>query len=285
VPVNDCPTRLLQRSEKSARPLKSDVGCEKKGKIMGDNDQKSIDLLGIKPLADSLKIGTQALVDGASAFLGRICLPAAEEFGLALKDRVHHYREINKVIMLQKAEQKLNKFSTEEGKSAHPRLVGEILNHGSWVENEAVQDMWAGLLASACTDDGQDDSNLIFINILSQLTRVQAAILNYSCENADKILSKAGWITSKTPLIVNLEKLQEITGCNDFHRLDRELDHLRSLELIGPGMFGGGFSPDSTDADLTPTGLALQMYVRCQGFIGPPNDYFGIEITSEEKKG
>jgi len=83
----------------------------------------------------------------------------------------------------------------------------------------------------------------------------------------------------------NLQKLQEITGCTDLHRLDRELDHLRSLELIGSDIFGGGFSTDSTDANLTPTGLALQMYVRCQGFIGPPNDYFGIEITNEKKNG
>jgi len=277
-------TRLMQPTQKAAR-LISDVGCTSKEFIMVGNDHKSIDLLGIKPFADSLKIGTQALVDGAAAFLGRICLPVAEEFGLSLKDRVHQYRETNKVIMLQKAENKLNKFSTEEGKSAHPRLVGEILNHGSWVENEAVQDMWAGLLASACTEDGQDDSNLIFINILSQLTRVQAAVLNYGGENSKKILSKAGWITCEMPLIVNLEKLQDVTDSTDFHRLDRELDHLRSLELIGSNMSGGGFSPSSTDADLTPTGLALQMYVRCQGFIGPPNDYFGIENPNDKEKG
>jgi hypothetical protein len=41
----------------------------------------------------------------------------------------------------------------------------------------------------------------------------------------------------------------------------------------------GGFSQDSTDADITPSGLALQMYVRSQGYIGTPNDYFGIEVT------
>jgi len=256
----------------------------KKERIMDNEDRKSVDFLGIKPLADSLKIGTQAIVDGASAFLSRICLPAAEEFGFALKDRVHNWRESNKVIMLYKTEQKLNKFSTVEGKHAHPRLVAQILNHGSWVEKESVQDMWAGLLASACTDDGQDDSNLIFINILSKITSLQATILNYCCENAEKKLSKAGWIISETPLIIGLEKLHEITGCKDFHRLDRELDHLRSLELIGAGMSGGGFDPDSTDADLTPTGLALQMYVRCQGYIGPPNEYFGIEKAEENNQ-
>jgi Abortive infection alpha len=244
------------------------------------DNKKSLDALGIKPLADAIKTGTQAIVDGASAFLSRICLPAAEEFGFALKDKVHHWRETNKVTMLFKAEQKLKKFSTLEGKHAHPRLVADILNHGSWTEKDSIQNMWAGLLASACTDDGQDESNLIFIKILSQLTALEATILNYSCENSEKEVSKAGWITCREILVIDLEKLQEITGCMDFHRLDRELDHLRSLELIG-GSGHGGFSTESTDADITPSSLALQMYVRCQGFIGPPNEYFDINETWE----
>jgi len=244
---------------------------------MENGDKKSIDLFGIKPFADSLKIGTQALVDGASAFLGRICLPAAEEFGLTLKDKIHNYREVNKVMMLQKAKQKLNKFSSEEGKQANPRLVGAILNHGSWVNNKEIQDMWAGLLASACTEDGQDDSNLIFINILSQITRLQASVLNYACENVEKKLSEAGFIASKNALIIKLQDLMKIADCDNFHRLDRELDHLRSLGLIGYAMHSGGFSQYNTDADITPTGFAIQMYVRCQGYIGSPDEYFGIK--------
>jgi hypothetical protein len=73
-------------------------------------------------------------------------------------------------------------------------------------------------------------------------------------------------------LLVELKIIEEITECSDFHRLDRELDHLRALELIN-----GGFDPDSTDADITPSALALQLYVRSQGYIGSPIDYFGLD--------
>jgi len=243
---------------------------------MENDEQKSVDLFGIKPIADASKTGVQAIIDGADAFLSRICLPAAEEFGYALRDKVHNWREINKVKMLYKAEQKLKKFSTMEGKHAHPRLVAEIMNQGSWIENDTIQGMWAGLLASACTEDGQDDSNIFFINILSQLTRLQVKLLNYGCEHNEIELDKAGWIKSKDIVIVSLEKLQEITDCKDFNRLDREMDHLRSLELIGSSLSSGGFGPASTDADITPTGFAIQMYVRCQGFIGSPVEYFGV---------
>jgi hypothetical protein len=243
---------------------------------MDEKDSKSLDVFGIKPVADTIRTVTEAMVEGASAFLSRICLPAAEEFGLLVRDRVHYWRAKNRVNMLQKAEEKLNKFSPGKEKRAHPRLVAEILNKGSWEANEEVQDMWAGLLASACTNDGSDESNLVFINILAQLTSLQAKILNYGCENAKSVLTEAGWIMSGDSLTVCLAELRTITGCNDLHRLDRELDQLRNLGLIGYGMAAGGFGQHSTDADITPTGLALQMYVRCKGFIGDPSQFFGL---------
>lgn len=243
---------------------------------MDEKDSKSLDIFGIKPVADSLKIVTQAMIDGASAFLSRICLPAAEEYGLIWRDRVQHWREMNRIQVLKKAEVNLIKYYSEESKHAPPRLVADILNKGSWEANEEVQDMWAGLLASSCTNDGRDESNLIFINILGQMTSLQANILNYGCENGRKELTEAGWLTSGEHLSVSLDKLQTIAGCGDFHRLDRELDHLRNLGLIGDAL-SGGFGPRSTEADITPTGLALQMYVRCKGFIGDPSTFLGLK--------
>ena len=43
---------------------------------------KSLDILGIKPIGNAIESVTTGMVAGASAFLSRICLPAAEEFGL-----------------------------------------------------------------------------------------------------------------------------------------------------------------------------------------------------------
>ena len=54
--------------------------------------------------------------------------------------------------------------------------------------------MWGGLLASSCTTDGDDESNLIFINILSQITSLQAKIINYACEKVKKHVFKSGFV-------------------------------------------------------------------------------------------
>ncbi len=238
---------------------------------MTDDKPKSFDIFGIRPLAEAINTLTKGAVDGAGAFLSRICLPAAEEFGLMLRDKVSSWRAKNAVAIIQKAEKKLNEHSTIGNKHAHPRLVTTAINEGSWTDNDQVQDMWAGLLASSCTEDGKDEGNLIFMNMLSQLTSTQAIILDYSCVTAVKVVSEAGWIYSEN-LSKDVADMQKVSGIFDVQRLDRELDHLRSLNLIV-----GGFHPHSKTANITPTSLALHMYVRCQGYVGSPTEYFDLD--------
>lgn len=238
---------------------------------MSDKEDKKGDLFGLAAYGEVLNTFAKAGVDGVGAFLSRICLPAAEEFGLLLRDKISAWRAKNAINIAQKAEKNLIEFDKDGKLHAHPRLIMKIFLEGSWSDKDEVQEMWAGLLASSCTEDGKDESNILFINILSQITAAQATIINYSCKNCKKQVSEAGWIMAY-PFSISLEDLKKITGLTDVHRIDRELDHLKSLELIG-----GGFHYASTTADITPTSISLQMYVRCQGFVGSPLEYFGIE--------
>lgn len=245
---------------------------------MDQPKQKSFDLLGVRPLTEAANTLVKATVEGASAFLSRICLPAAEEFGLLLRDKVSAWRTNNAARIAQKAEYKYNEFPSLKERHAHPRLIVQIIEQGSWIEADNVQELWAGLLASSCTEDGQDDSNLMFIDLLARLTLSEARILDHICRNATKVVTNAGWIAADC-FIMRLSELQEVGKISDFHRLDRELDHLRTVGLIG-----GGFPLDSTEAIMTPTPLALQMYARCQGFIGDPLVFFGIHVPEKNKQ-
>jgi hypothetical protein len=238
---------------------------------MAENDSKSVDVLGIKPVADAISHVTKAAVDGASAFLGRICLPAAEEFGLLLQDKVRVWRAKNALAVVREAETRHQKYIGEQSTHAHPRLVAAALEHGSWEDDKALQEMWGGLLASSCSPDGKDDSNLIFMNLLSQLTTIQVRILNYVCEKVEKSITPAGLIMPSTPLLCDIPHVKIIAGHDDVHRLDRELDHLYCLGLIRRG-----FDVRSGSVDLTPTALSLNLYVRCQGFIGSAVEFFKL---------
>jgi hypothetical protein len=234
-------------------------------------ENKSLDILGLKPVAESINTITKGTVAGASAFLSLICLPAAEEFGLLLKDQVSEWRANNAIKIANKAQSLLEKGEEKVVVSAPPRIIYSTIEQGSWTEDDLVQSFWAGLLASSCTPDGKDESNLIFINILTQLTTSQVKLINYVCETGTTFKSPGGWITANF-FSMEADELKKISGINDLHQLDRELDHLRSLDLIA-----GGFDPHSTQANVTPSSLCLQLYVRGQGYIGSPIDYFNAK--------
>ena len=55
---------------------------------MPNEEQGKRDLFGLAAYGETLNTLAKGVVDGAGAFLSRICLPAAEEFGLLLRDKV-----------------------------------------------------------------------------------------------------------------------------------------------------------------------------------------------------
>lgn len=240
-------------------------------------DNKSLDVLGIKPVADSINTVTKGTVDGASAFLSRICLPAAEEFGLLLKDKISAWRAENAVDIANRAKKLLEQQVREIVVSAHPRIVYSTIENGSWAEDDLMKDFWSGLLASSCTQDGKDESNLIFIGLLSQLTSNQAKLIKHICELVEVCKSPGGWIASND-LEMEASDLSRVMDITDIHQIDRELDHLRGLELIK-----NGFHPNHTKAEVSPTPLCLQLYVRSQGYVDSPIEYFGaVECNSNK---
>ena len=249
-----------------------------------ENKNTSLDLLGIKPIGDAANKIVSKSVEGIEGFLKVVCVPALEEFGLLLKDKVRNWRLNNIISILEKAKGKLEFEKDQLQMYAHPRVALAIIDNGSLNDNEEVQDMWAGLFASSCTKTGQDDENLIFVDLLKQLTVCEARILKYSCEKSRKILYENGLVVGDY-FPIDCKTLIEQSGIFEIHRLDRELDHLRSLQLIGSG-FGGGFnaSDKNLTADITPTALALNLYVKSQGHNTDPRFYWKDNIITEVER-
>jgi len=234
---------------------------------------KSLDVLGIKPVSEAISTVTQATTAGASAFLSRICLPAAEEFGLLLRDKVSAWRARNALAIAARAEALFEALPNAGNRHAHPRIVGAVIDHGSWADEDDVRSMWAGLLASACTESGRSQENLIYVNLLAQLTTSQARTLSLACSEATKYKSETGLLIAHkfTP---TLEQIIAVSGTTDIYTLDLEVDHLRELGLLS---MESGLSPHTSQLPrLTPSPIGLQLYVRCQGYIGSPIEYFKL---------
>jgi len=234
---------------------------------------KSLDVLGIKPVAEAVNTVTLAATTGAGAFLSRICLPAAEEFGLLLRDKVSAWRAQNVLAIAAKAEALFEALPGAGNRHAHPRIVGAVIEHGSWADEDDVRSMWAGLLASACTESGRSQENLIYVNLLAQLTTSQARILSFACCEATKIKSETGLLLANY-FTATVEQIIAVSGTTDIHTLDLEIDHLREVGLLN--MQSGLSTQSSQPARLTPSAMALQLYVRCQGYVGSPTEYFKL---------
>lgn len=236
------------------------------------SDFNSVGLVGAAAaLAVPANTLAKGAVSGIAAVYGSLCAPVAGEIGQWLKERVQAYRLQNLAAVSERTSKLIDAGNLPPGAQAHPRLMAKILDESSWADDATVQDMWAGLLISSCDETGKDDSNLVFINRLSQLTKVQARILHYACLNAQKVVSKSGLITTQGWLKISPQEVKQIAEEDDIHRLDRECDHLRSLELIH-----AGFDFYSGMADITPTPLALNLFVRCQGSRATPGEFFNL---------
>lgn len=245
---------------------------------MADKEAKpstdaSLDLLGIKPVGDAINKVTEATVDGAMGFLRLICRPAAEEFGYLLQDHVKVWRATNAAQLVKKAEAKYKALGYPPSFKASPRLVSTILEKGSWTDDDNLQDMWSGLLTSSCSEDGKEDSNLIFTNLLSQLTSLEAVMLNYMCIETKKKYSNNGSMLVETKHLASREEICEAFKEEDISRICRESEHLNSLGLTYY-IIGDKSRAESYFANVGATRLGFHLFVRCQGSTLDPDEYF-----------
>ncbi|CAE6946483.1 hypothetical protein R69608_05551 [Paraburkholderia nemoris] len=237
---------------------------------MGAED---LDPLGTKALAETAKIVVEKTTSGIGAFLSKVCMPAAEEFGLLLQDKVKSWRAANASAVIEKARVLIEQGSGADDVHVHPRIAGKIIDKSSWVDADNLQGMWAGLFASSCTPNGTDDSNLTFINLLDQLTSSEAKLVEFVCNGARIHVSEHHLVLADTEKMIPLDGLRKVTGVDSVSELDIALDHLHGIGLLA---LGSGFNIHSTPpvASLTPSALCLNLYARAQGFTGDPYDFY-----------
>lgn len=142
-------------------------------------DDKSLDLLGVKPVAKAVEHASVKTIDGISAFFAAICMPAAEEFGLLLRDRVAAFRQSNLESIADKAKDAMKQAGVVPTGDTNPRLIHEVIEQGSWADDGCIQRMWGGLIAAASNTAAAADDSLVYTESLRRLTPFQARLLNH----------------------------------------------------------------------------------------------------------
>lgn len=247
---------------------------------MDDKNNKSLDLLGIKPIGDTAHNVVNKSLEGVEGFLKSVCKPALDELGLYLGDKVRIWRLNNIIKVLEKSQNKLTFIDDKLQPKINSKIALGIIENSSLTDDETLQELWSGLFAASCTTNIVSDENIIFVDILKKLTSSQAKILMYSCENATKIVYDDDLISAEQ-LIISCEELKKITGIAELYRIDRELDYLNSLDLIGQSIFSGGSGINISTklANITPKALTLNLYVKCLGFNNHPKLFWKEKIV------
>ena len=241
------------------------------------------DIFGIEPLSEAGLEVVKASIKGVSSFLEIVFKPGLEELGFLVKDQVRLWRLKNILRTLEKAQGKFEFDGKEINLTANARVGISIMEGCSEVDNEELQDLWAGLFVSSCTPDGRDDSNMNFVDLLRRMSSVEAKIIDYACRNCNKYIYPNQLITAED-ITVSFDTLVEIAGTDDRYRLDSELDHMRSIELLLQGgsfsNSGGGFSAtdNSLEANITPSPLALNLYFKTHSQGISPKVFWGDKL-------
>jgi Abortive infection alpha len=107
-----------------------------------------------------------------SALLGK----AVKESGELITDKIRYRRFKNQVVILQRAEELLNK-SGLKAKDVSLKTLVPLIERGSLEEDSKVQEMWANLLANATQSHAKSGLHAICIEVLSSISPLEAQIL------------------------------------------------------------------------------------------------------------
>lgn len=203
------------------------------------------------------------------------CLPAAQEIGEILQDQLSYWKTINKVKVLGKTANYLKQYNQDTLPAGNPRVISEAIESSGNISDEHLQELWAGLIASSFSGSPTDDQNIIYINVLNKLTRLQGIILDYITPKFKIYVTEHGLIATGQCKF-HLDDFMLACACSDRMELDVSLDHLREIGLIS-----GGIDIRLPEINIQLSPLCLNLYSRCKGYSGDLFEYYGVNKSTD----
>lgn len=201
----------------------------------------------------------------ALGFLRRLCPWSATEVNHALIERLSNKRVASAVEIALQAEDMLLKHGHVAQPFVASEVIVRIIEGGSWIDEDWIRKMWAGLLVSSCSADGQDRSNLPFIDLLARLTPIHLRILCFVCRRGVQAIA-AGKPEAALDLYSTAEELMEAADSHSFPRIQQTIGQLASVGLLAETARPSYVAmSDKSKTRTTPTALGLRMFARCNG--------------------
>jgi hypothetical protein len=163
-------------------------------------------------MSDLGEIMKSGPVDKAVDLLHRLAGPMFDEFGAILADSARVYRARNLVSTVRKTERILSEAGLQAN-AVPTRLLLPIMEASSVENTETLQEMWAGLLATASQQT--DSVSPSFIETLRQLTPDEARHLEVICQESLRFFKKER-LTDGTELVLWAFGVRPFVGPKEF---------------------------------------------------------------------
>jgi hypothetical protein len=210
----------------------------------------------------------------AIAFFTAIAPGVANRIKRLLHEELSNYRLEKTIDIALKAEKMLGHAVETDKLRSKPEVALRIIDSGSWSDDTWMLQFWAGLLASSCTPNGEDESSLPFVDLMFQVNSLHLRILTAASAKSAKVVSGLGRISSR-PVNWKSAELMTITGSRDLIKIERELEHMSEMGLIAERVKSTFFTP-ITETQIEPTSLGLELYARCNGHRGTAQGFYGL---------
>ncbi|MFZ0302666.1 MAG: PilZ domain-containing protein [Terracidiphilus sp.] len=194
-------------------------------------------------------------------FLCRLSHSGAEEAILLLGGHLDTARTECVFEIALGAEKLLSTERDADRMRADPKLVAHILREGSWAHSVQQKQLWIGLFANSCKPEGWDDSNMIFADMLVNITPAQATIFIEGCNRALESMRE----TDTTPphrVVLSPHDMSELTKMYDLTRVATDVAYLYNLGVIDR-LFDFTSYVETENFDITPSSVGIDLFLRC----------------------
>jgi hypothetical protein len=209
----------------------------------------------------------------AVLFLCRICLAEAHYALQLFGGELDEARTATALQIAIGAEKLLALEPGADKMHAHPELVANLLKFGSWAIGSLTRQLWAGLLATSCTEEGGDRSNQEFLDLLVNVTPTQGLIFVVACNKAREVMTESEGHPS-TRIIFSPEEMKQLTGKTDLTRVATDIAYLFHSGLVERNFDFTSYIP-TENFDITPAPLGMELYRKCKGHLADAQSVMG----------
>jgi len=142
-------------------------------------DDKSVEEVA-KAVAEASKFGTQAVktTEKILSFVSKVIKDSAEITSGIIGDRLRLFRWERQVAYSDKVNGLLSARGIIEAKAVLPKFALPMIENASLEDDDNLQSLWAKLMANAMDPKSQVSLQMSFIDILKNLTILDAKILH-----------------------------------------------------------------------------------------------------------